>query len=207
MDSRGPPDHLPTGPLTLPPRLHGFNNTVYYSDAPATTPSGTTRQRDLHLQRCRTPWAPEPAHPQRQELNTVFENTTVRDDTKDTPEGSTETLVVHYTAGRVPSTATPPHRVLFISDPALATPLLTTPTPSPTSTPALDTELTYPAPRTQPSRITTGGKGAAHGNLGQLQQASPVHEPHLPEVDQPGCPRRSPPSASGLPHGRRPRCT
>ena len=31
-------------------------------------------------------------------------------------EGSTETLVVHYTAGRVLSTATPPHRVLLFSE-------------------------------------------------------------------------------------------
>ena len=119
-DSREPPDHLPTEPLALPPRHHGFNNSVYYSDAPATTPSGTTTQRDPLLQLRRTPWAPEPDLPQRQELNTVFNDTTVRDDTKDTPEGSTETLVVHYTAGRVLSTATPPHRVLFISDPALS---------------------------------------------------------------------------------------
>ena len=115
MDSRGPPDHLPTGPLALHLRHHGFNDTVYYSDAPATTPYGTTTQRDLHLQLRRTPRAPESSHPQRQELNTVFKNTTVRDDTKDTPEGSTETLVVHYTASRVLSTVTPPHRVLLIS--------------------------------------------------------------------------------------------
>ena len=39
---------------------------------PATTPFGTTRQRDLRLQPCRTPRAPEPTHPQHQELNTVF---------------------------------------------------------------------------------------------------------------------------------------
>ena len=116
MDSRGPPDHLPTGPLALPPRHHGFNNSVYYSDAPATTPSGTTTQRDLHLQLRRTPRAPEPSHPQRQELNTVFNNTTVRADTKVTPEGSTEMLVIRYTAGRVLTTATPPHRVLLLSD-------------------------------------------------------------------------------------------
>ena len=104
------------GPLALFPRHHGFYNTVHYSDAPATSPSGTTTQRDLHLQLRRTPRAPEPSHPQRQELNTVFNNTTVRADTKDTPEGSTETLVAHYTAGRVLPTATPPHRVLFTSE-------------------------------------------------------------------------------------------
>ena len=116
MDSRGPPVHLPKVPLALPPRHHGFTETVYYSDAPATTPSGTTRQRDLHLQRCRTPRAPYPSHPQRQELNTVFTNTTVRADTKDTTEGSTEMLVSRYTAGRVLTTATPPHRVQLLSD-------------------------------------------------------------------------------------------
>ena len=116
MDSRGPPDHLPMEPLALPPRHHGVTNTVYYSDAPATTPSGTTNQRDLHQQLRRTPRAPEPSHPQRQELNTVFNNTTVRADTKDTPEGSTEMLVIRYTAGRVLTTATPPHRVLLLSD-------------------------------------------------------------------------------------------
>ena len=116
MDPREPPVHLAIEPLALPLRHHGFNNSVYYSDAPATTPSGTTTQRDLHLQLRRTPRAPEPSHPQRQELNTISTNTTVRADTKDTPEGSTETLVVHYTAGRVLSTATPPHRVLLISE-------------------------------------------------------------------------------------------
>ena len=115
MDSREPPDHLPTEPLALLPRHHGFNDTVYYSDAPATTPSGTTTQRDLHLQLRRTPRAPDPSYPQRQELNTVFNNDTVRADTKDTPEGSTEMLVIRYTAGRVPSTVTPPHRVLLFS--------------------------------------------------------------------------------------------
>ena len=102
-------------PLALPPRHHGFNNAVYYSDAPATIPSGTTTQRDLLLQLRRTHRAPEPSHPQRQELNTVFNNDTVRAESKVTPEGSTETLVVHYTAGRVLSTATPPHRVLLFS--------------------------------------------------------------------------------------------
>ena len=116
MDSRGPPIHLPTGPLTLPPRLHGFTNTVYYSDAPATTPSGTTTQRDLLLQLCRTPWAPDPSHPQRQELITDSSDVAVRADTKDTPEGSTEMLVIRYTAGRVLTTATPPHLVLLLSD-------------------------------------------------------------------------------------------
>ena len=114
--SRTAEDHLSTEPLALLPRHHGFNDTVYYSDATATTPSGTTTQRDLHLQLRRTPRAPESSHPQRQELNTVFKNTTVRDDTKDTPEGSTEMLVIHYTAGRVPSNATPPHRVLPTSE-------------------------------------------------------------------------------------------
>ena len=104
------------GPLALPPRHHGFNKSVYHSDAPATTPSGTSRQRDLHLQLCRTPWAPDPSHPQRQELNTASTNTTVRADTKDTPEGSTEMLVIRYTAGLVLTTATPPHRVLLLSD-------------------------------------------------------------------------------------------
>ena len=103
-------------PLALPPRHHGVTNTVYYSDAPATTPSGTTTQRDLLLQLCRTPWAPDPSHPQRQELNTVSTNTTVRADTKDTPDGSTEMLVIRYAAGRVLNTATPPHRVLLLSD-------------------------------------------------------------------------------------------
>ena len=116
IDSRGPPDHLPTEPLALPPRHHGINNSVYYSDAPATTPSGTTTQRDPHQQLRRTPRAPEPSHPQRQELNTVFNNTTVRADTKDTPEGSTEMLLIRYTAGRVITTVTPPHRVLRPSD-------------------------------------------------------------------------------------------
>ena len=103
-------------PPALPPRHHGINNSVYYSDAPATTPSRTTTQRDLHQQLRRTPWAPDPSHPQRQELNTVFTNTTVRADTKDTPEGSTEMLVSRYTAGRVLTTATPPHRVQLLSD-------------------------------------------------------------------------------------------
>ena len=131
----------------LLPRHYGFNDTIHYSDATATTPSGTTRQRDLHQQLRRTPRAPEPDLPQRQELNTVFNKTTVRDDTKDTPEGSTETLVVHYTAGRVLSTATPPHRVLFISDPTLFDYATTTPTPSSTSTSALDTERSYSTPR------------------------------------------------------------
>ena len=116
MDSRGPPDHLPTEPLALLPRHHWFNDTVYYSDAPATTPSGTTTQRDLLLQLRRTHRAPEPSHPQRQELNTVFNDTTVLDDTNDTPEGSTEMLVIRYTAGRVLSTVTPPHRVLLTSE-------------------------------------------------------------------------------------------
>ena len=116
MDSREPPVHLSIEPLALPLRHHGFNNSVYYSDAPATTPSGTTTQRDLHLQLRRTPRAPEPSHPQRQELNTVFNNTTVRADTKDTPEGSTEMLVISYTAGRVLTTATPLHRVLLLPD-------------------------------------------------------------------------------------------
>ena len=103
-------------PLALPPRHHGFNNSVYYSDAPATTPSGTTTQRDLHQQQRRTPRAPYLSHPQRQELNTVFTNDTVRADTKDTPEGSTEMLLFRYTAGRVITTVTPPHRVLRPSD-------------------------------------------------------------------------------------------
>ena len=116
MDSREPPVHLPTGPLALPPRLHGVNNSVYYSDAPATTPSGTTNQRDLHQQLRRTPRAPDPSLPQRQEINTVFTNDTVRADTKDTTEGSTEMLVIRYTAGGVLTTATPPHRVLLLSD-------------------------------------------------------------------------------------------
>ena len=116
MNSRGPPDHLPTGPLALPPRLHGFNNTVYFPDAPVTTPFGTTTQRDLLLQLRRTPWEPEPDPHPRQELITDSSDATVRDNPKDTPEGSTETLVVHYTAGRVFSTVTPPHRVLLLSD-------------------------------------------------------------------------------------------
>ena len=116
MDSRGPPDHLPTGPLALLPRLHGFNNTVYYSDAPATTPSGTSTQRDLLLQLRRTPWEPEPDPHPRQELITDSSDATVRDNPKDTPEGSTEMLVIRYTAGRVITTATPPHRVLRPSD-------------------------------------------------------------------------------------------
>ena len=116
MDSRGPPDHLPTGPLALPLRHHGFNNSVYYSDAPATTPSGTTNQRDLLPQLRRTPWEPEPDLHQRQELITDSSDVTVRADTKVTPEGSTEMLVIRYTAGRVLTTATPPHRVLLLSD-------------------------------------------------------------------------------------------
>ena len=120
MDSREPPLHLSIEPLALPLRHHGLNNSVYYSDAPATTPSGTTRQRDLHQQLRRTPRAPEPSHPQHQELTTVFTNDTVRADTKDTPEGSTEMLVIHYTAGRVLTTATPPHRVLLLSDVAFS---------------------------------------------------------------------------------------
>ena len=39
-----------------------------------------------------------------------------RDYRKDTPEGNTETPGFHYAAGRVLSTAIPPHRVLFISN-------------------------------------------------------------------------------------------
>ena len=115
MDSRGPPDHLPTGPLALPPRLHGFNNTVYYSDAPATTPSGTTTQRDLLLQLRRTPWEPEPDLHQRQELITDSSDIAVRDNSKDTPEGSTEMFVIRDTAGGVLSTVTTPHRALLLS--------------------------------------------------------------------------------------------
>ena len=120
MDSREPPDHLAMEPLALPLRHHGLNNSVYYSDAQATTPSGTTTQRDPLQQLRRTPRAPEPSHPQRQELNTVFTNDTVLADTKDTPEGSTEMLVIRYTAGRVLTTATPPHRVLLLSDVAFS---------------------------------------------------------------------------------------
>ena len=104
------------GPLALPLRHHGLNNSVYYSDAPTTTPSGTTNQRDLHQQLRRTPRAPDLRHPQHQELNTVSTNDTVRADTKVTPEGSTTMLVIHYTAGRVLTTATTPHRVLLLSD-------------------------------------------------------------------------------------------
>ena len=109
----GSPANGTTRSSSTTPRVH---NSVYYSDAPATTPSGTTTQRDLLLQLRRTPWEPEPDPHKRQELNTAFKNTTVRDDTKDTPEGSTKTLVVHYTADRVLSTVTPPHRVPLLSE-------------------------------------------------------------------------------------------
>ena len=179
-DSRGPPDHLSMEPHALPPRHHGFNNSVYYSDAPATTPSGTTTQRDLHQQLRRTPRAPDPSHPQRQELNTVFTNDTVRADTKDTPEGSTETLVAHYTAGRVLSTATPPHRVVLFSAFAFFDQAPTTPTPPSTPSSAPDTEHNYPTPWMQPRRTTTGGRGAAT----RSPRATPAG---------PACPRAPPP--------------
>ena len=77
------------GRPALLPRHYGFTDTVYYPMTPATTPPGTTTLRDLPPRLRRTPRAPEPSHPQRQELNTVFSEAAVRDDTKDTPESST----------------------------------------------------------------------------------------------------------------------
>ena len=161
MDSRGPPDHLPTGPLALPPRLHGFNNSVYYSDAPTTTTSGTTNQRDLHQQPRRTPWAPELRHPLHQELNTVFTNDTVRADTKVTPEGSTTMLVIHYTAGRVLTTATPPHRVLIFSEFAFFTDVLDNNNTTIYSKLSTGHRARLPHTPDAPRRTTTGGRGAA----------------------------------------------
>ena len=83
--------------------------------------------RDLLPQLRRTLRATEPSQHQRQEFNTVFSDTTVRDDPKDTPEGSTETHGFLYAAGRVLSTATTPHRVLFTSKPSFHINYPTTP--------------------------------------------------------------------------------
>ena len=160
MKSRGPPDHLPTGPPALLLRHYGFADTVYYPMTPATTPLGTTTQRDQHLHPRRTPWAPELRQLQRRELNTDFSNAAVRDNSIGIPEGSTETTGHYYAAGRVLPTATPPNQVLLPVDPDRST--TSSPTPPPSSSPssAPDTKYTYPAPRTCPRRTTTGGWGA-----------------------------------------------
>ena len=84
---------------------------------PATTPFGTTTQRDTHLRLRRTPWAPELSQLQRRELNTDFSNAAVRDNSNGIQEGSTETTGHYYAAGRVLHTATPPNRVLLPVEP------------------------------------------------------------------------------------------
>jgi len=83
----------------------------------------------------------------------------------------------------------------------------TTTTPPSTPSSAPDTEHDYPTPRTHREGQLREEEEPQHGHLGQLQQASPVHEPHLPDVEQLGHPRCLPTSASGQPHGRRPRST
>ena len=117
MNSRGPPDHLPTEPPALLLRHYGFTDTVYYPMTPATTPLGTTTQRDQHLHPRRMLWAPELRQLQRRELNTDSSNAAVRDNSNGTQEGSTETTGHYYTAGWVLPTATPPNRVLLHVDP------------------------------------------------------------------------------------------
>ena len=155
----------------LLPRHYGFTNTIYYPMTPASTAPGTTTLRDLRLQPCRTPRAPEPGRHQRQELITDSSDAAVRDNSNGTTEGSTGTYAFHYTADRVLSFATPPHRVLIIQNPAFSTPSATTPTPSSTSTSAPDTEITYPTPRMhregqpreeeEPFTVTSGNSSTA----------------------------------------------
>ena len=84
MNSRGPQDHLPTGPPALLLRHYGFTDTVYYPMTPATTPLGTTTQRDQHIHPRRMPLAPELRQLQRRELNTDFSNAAVRDNSNGT---------------------------------------------------------------------------------------------------------------------------
>ena len=111
---------------------------------------------------------------------TAFTDTTVRDNTKDTPDGSTETLV-----GCSPPPPRPTACCSFRTPPN-PTMSPTTPTTPPSSTSAPDTENTYPTSRTHRGGQPREDEEPFHDHLGQLQQASPVHEPHLPEVDQRG---------------------
>ena len=119
MNSRGPPDHLPKGTTrssSTTPRVQRHrsllrrpgNDPVWNYDSTGPTPTTTSNTAGTGTQ---SPSTPRTQH--------RFQQHHCSADTKDTPEGSTETLEVHYTAGRVLPTATPPHRVLFISDPAL----------------------------------------------------------------------------------------
>ena len=160
MNSRGPPDHLPTGTPRTSSTTPWVHRLLQPPDDPENDHGGATTLRDPRLHPRRTSRAPEPSLHQRQELNTDYTDTAVRDNPKDTPEGSTETSVFHYTAGRVLSFATTPHRVMLIPNPDSSTTSPTTPTPSSPSSSAPDTEFTYPTSRMHPRRTTTGGRGA-----------------------------------------------
>ena len=170
----------------------------------ATTPPGTTTLRDLRLQPCRTPRAPEPGHHQRQELITDSSDAAVRDNSNGTPEGSTETSAFHYTAGRVLSFATPPHRVRLTPNPASLTTSTTTPTPSSSANSAPDTAFTYPTSRMHPRRTTTGGRGA----VPRPPRATPARpslstRPTSPKLTNPDT-RDAHHHQPGRPKGRRP---
>ena len=118
MNSRGLPDHLPPGT----PRSSSTTLRVHRQHL---LPNDPRQRPRLLLRHCGTYTYNHverlgPGHHQRQELITDSSDTAVRENSNGTPDGSTLTNANRYTAVRVLSFATPPHRVLFISNPAFS---------------------------------------------------------------------------------------